>query len=564
MGLDAFEAEEEDIMNMQRLTILARTVSAVATSTALVATTALLPVAAQATAAATPPKVDLRGVAPLPLTGERAAAFEAFVADALDRYGVPGASVAVVQDGEVVYLRGFGVREQGGTDPVTPDTMMMIGSVTKSMTTMLAATLVDDGRLTWETPVATILPSFAAGDAEMTGRLTVRDAFCNCTGLPGRDLEFLFAADELTPEKVVASLKDVAPTAGYGERFLYNNLLVAAGGLALGATASSAPRPLGEAYDLALRERVLGPIGMTGSTFDPVQVLASGDYALPHAAGLSEHVRPLPLRTENVSTAVAPAGALWSNAREMARYLQTELSGGVAPNGRRVVSGENLAVTWAKGVAMPAQPGHLSSLASSMSSYGLGWMSGEYYGQRVINHSGGTYGFASQAAFLPEAGVGIVVLTNARTAGGMFPWAVQYRLFELLFDQEPRMDTELRAIEDAALSAGHVQSPLGPADRTVAVAVVGRYAHPVLKDVTVSLEGDRLVLDTGELTTELRARESEAGHLAEYAMYDPPLSLLPATVAFENGADGQRRLVLTLPGIPGLTSEEQRYVFEPI
>src|SRR5687768_3490992 len=114
--------EVENMMNTQRLTALARTASAIAISAALVASTALSPVAAQATATAAPLTVDLRGIDPQPLTGERAAAFEAYVADALDRYGVPGASVAVVQDGEVVYLRGFGVREQGGTDPVTPDT----------------------------------------------------------------------------------------------------------------------------------------------------------------------------------------------------------------------------------------------------------------------------------------------------------------------------------------------------------------------------------------------------------------------------------------------------------
>jgi CubicO group peptidase (beta-lactamase class C family) len=551
-------------MKAQRITVLARTASTIAISAVLLATTTLAPVAAQATAPVTPSTVDLRGVSPLSLTGERAAAFEAYVADALDRYGVPGASVAVVQNGEVVYLRGFGVREHGSTQPVTPDTMMMIGSVTKSMTTMLAATLVDDELLGWDTPVATVLPELAAGNAEMTRRLTVRDAFCNCTGLPGRDLEFLFTADELTPETVVASLRDVAPTAGHGERFLYNNLLIAAAGYMLGVAASDSPRGLAEGYDVAMRERVLGPIGMTSSTFDPAQALASGDYALPHAAGMSGQVRPLAPRSEHVFAAVAPAGALWSNAREMARYLQTELSGGVAPNGTRVVSAENLAATWAQGVTMPGQPGHLSSLAASMASYGLGWMSGEYRGQRVINHSGGTYGFASQAAFLPEAGVGIVVLTNARTAGGMFPWAVQFRLFELLFDQAPAVDAELWAIEEAALTAGRPHSALGPVDPAAVAAFQGRYTNPVLKDVTVALQGDTLILDTGELSTELRSRESRAGSPTGYAMYDPPMWLLPATVTFEDGADGRPRLILTLPGIEGLTSEEQRYVFEPI
>jgi hypothetical protein len=86
----------------------------------------------------------------------------------------------------------------------------------------------------------------------------------------------------------------------------------------------------------------------------------------------------------------------------------------------------------------------------------------------------------------------------------------------------------------------------------------------VLKDVTVARRGDTLVLDTGELSTELRSRESPAGSPGEYAMYDPPMSLFPATVTFENGVDGRPRLILTVPGIAGLTGQEQRYVFEPI
>src|SRR5690606_24801633 len=120
---------------------------------------------------------DLTGVTPLPLTGERRTAFEAYVADTLHRTGVPGASIAVVQDGEVVFLQGFGVKELGGTDPVTPDTQLMIGSVTKSMTSTLAATLVDEGWLTWDTPLVELLPAFAVADPDLTSRLTIADAF---------------------------------------------------------------------------------------------------------------------------------------------------------------------------------------------------------------------------------------------------------------------------------------------------------------------------------------------------------------------------------------------------
>lgn len=105
----------------------------------------------------------------MPLTGKRRAAFEAYVGDALHRFDVPGAAVAVVENGKVVYLNGFGVKQADGTQPVTPDTMMMIGSMTKSMSTMLAASLVDDGRIAWETSLIDLLPEFAVGDPALPG-----------------------------------------------------------------------------------------------------------------------------------------------------------------------------------------------------------------------------------------------------------------------------------------------------------------------------------------------------------------------------------------------------------
>jgi CubicO group peptidase (beta-lactamase class C family) len=147
------------------------------------------------------PRSDLTDATPLPLTYKRRAAFEAYVADALYRFGVPGAAIAVVQNGDVVYLNGFGVKEVGSTRPVTPDTMMMIGSITKSMTTMLAAALVDDGHLARETRLVDLLPEFAVDDPALTKDLTVRGAFCNCSGVPALNLETYFESSALTPER---------------------------------------------------------------------------------------------------------------------------------------------------------------------------------------------------------------------------------------------------------------------------------------------------------------------------------------------------------------------------
>src|SRR5918994_7527914 len=221
-----------------------------------------------------PPVADLAGVTPLPLTGARRAAFEAYAADAINRLGVPGASVAVVQGGEVVYAQGFGVRALGGTDPVTPDTLMMIGSVTKSMTSTMAATVVDDGWLSWDTPLVDLLPDFAVADPQLTPRLTVADAFCACTGLPRRDLELFFHFDDLAPARLIAQVAELPLTAPLGEQFQYSNQMFAVGGYAAAAAAGAAPNDLYGGYQLVMRERLLNPIGMVRSTFSLADVLA--------------------------------------------------------------------------------------------------------------------------------------------------------------------------------------------------------------------------------------------------------------------------------------------------
>jgi CubicO group peptidase (beta-lactamase class C family) len=510
--------------------------------------------------------VNLTGVAPLQLTGDRRSAFEGYLSKAIRRFGVPGAAVAVIQGGEVAYLRGFGLKELGGTQPVTPDTLLMIGSITKPMTTMLAAALVDDGHLSWNTRLVDVLPQFAAGDRTMTERLTVRDAFCNCSGLPGRDLERYFKTGKLTPEETMTALASVAPVASFGERFIYNNLLVAAGGYIAGVAARGrGADDVGLAYDAAMQERVLSPIGMKRSTFDPAGVRADGDYALPHAADLSGDLRPIPLAAEHdVLLPVRPAGGLWSTTREMARFVQTELAGGIAPSGTRVVSAENLAVTWTPGVAVPNFYSGPPEMAASMSHYGLGWLSGEYRGLRVISHTGGTAGFTAQVAFLPDADLGIAVLSNASALPGAlaFTFAVHFRLLELLFDQPAGMDAHLSALVEAR-GAGRPQLA-SHVDPAAVAPYLGRYTHPTFGEMTIAVRDNRLVLDAGELASELRRRAVDGPSASVYLLHDPPLSFYSeaygATVSFTGGID-EPRVTLTIPRNP--TGPEQTYVFEP-
>lgn len=532
---------------------------------ALLLTTGVVPAAAQeatpvppaATPAATPAApIDLAGVMPQLLTGERRAAFDAYLADSLAQFGVPGASVAVVENGAVVYARGFGVRALGGTQSVTADTRFMIGSDTKNMTSLMAATLVDDGWLSWDTPLHTLLPDFRLADPALTDKVTVADSFCACTGIPRHDLPLLFDADALTPPRLIASLADVAPTAKLGEKFQYSNQMYAIGGYAATVAAGGSPNDLLRAYRLAMADRVLGPIGMTQSSFALEDVLASGDYAEPHAAGLDGVTRRVPLLEEDrFVRSGEPAGGLWSTAADMARYLQTQLSGGVAPDGVRVVSSENLDRTRTKRVAMPASGGP-PPLAGAAQGYAMGWVTGAWHGQRLVWHDGATLGFESQVALLPDAGVGVVVLTNGGAGADLFTLAAQYRLFESLYGLPPEMGPlATKALAARRQLFAKAAASLEPVDPTAVAPFLGRYHNPELGDVTLSRNGGDLLLDAGVIHA--RARRFAGSDPPRYAFTTRPLDNPGIALTLQTGPDGQPQLKIAVGAEGG-----ERYVFD--
>jgi CubicO group peptidase (beta-lactamase class C family) len=403
-----------------------------------------------------------------------------------------------------------------------------MGSTGKSLTTMLMATLVDDDRMAWDTPAVEILPDFAVNDPELSNRITVRNLVCACTGVPRRDLELIFNAHQLSAEDVVASLRTFDFFTDFGEAFQYSNQMVATGGYVAGAAAAGAPpADLMAAYTHALEERVLGPMGLISTTLSFTEVEASDNYAIPHAASFDLSYSPFPLEIETLLNPVAPAGAHWTTLQDMARYLITELNEGIAPDGVRVVSAENLRVTWEPQVAVDAE-----------TSYGLGWFVGEYKGQPLIHHGGNTFGYTSDFAFLPDAGIGIAVLTNAQ-GSNLFNEGVRVRLFELIFAQEPEADAQLAFVyEQMAEANQEVFDRLLPAVDPAAVeSHLGRYRNEALGEVSLTLEDADLYLDAGEFRTRLLPLLNDEEAIEGYLLQDPPLTGLQVKLAQDdNGA----------------------------
>jgi CubicO group peptidase (beta-lactamase class C family) len=471
------------------------------------------------------------GRTPHPLEGERAAAFVDFVEKTRAALNVPGAAVAVVQNGRVVLARGFGVRRLGATGPtdtVTEKTPFLIGSVTKGLTTALMAVAVDRGLFTWDTPVRKLHPGFTLGDEALAARLTMRDLVCACTGLPRSDMELLFEFRGVKPADMLASLARQKPTTAFGETFQYNNQLVAAAGFVT-ARALYPKLEFGAGYDRALREHILRPLGMAKATTDLVAARRAG-LAASHGEDVTGALHALPDDVEDFLLPLRPSGGVAASVLDMAGYLQTELARGQGPDGKRVAT----EAAWLKRREPQVKIGEEES-------YGLGLGVGRTRGVPYVQHTGGTFGQFTTFFVLPEAGVGLVVLTNG--PGGLGGLA-RTRLLELLYDGHPRA-AGLLAFRDAERAKSLARAAEERAENEppeVLAALAGEYTNDRLGRLVLRVENGELTADVGEWRTRLGWQKRADGG-KDLLVLDPPAAGL--TLERAPGADGRPKLTLT-------------------
>ena len=444
-------------------------------------------------------EVRLQDVA-APWTVQVAEEWKAFILSAMERMNVPGVSVAVVQNGTVVFAEGFGVREVGKADPVTPGTRFMIGSTTKPLTTLLMAKLVEQGKVEWSTPVVELLPEFALADPSVTARLELRHTASASTGMPRQDVEWLFRYTGVTPEDRIAQMKTMRPTTGFGETFQYSNYLVAAGGYAAGC-AFHRGVPLEDAYREAMTELIFEPLGMRDSFVRQTDAV-QGEHAKPHAASFEGDTRAIPLQMEKSVESMAPAGGVWSTALDLAQYLKMELALGHLPGGEKYLTEQTLLERRQKGVKI-----------DGTSSYGLGLMISEESGLKIVHHGGNTLGFSSDLFFLPDSGVGVAVLTN-QYAANAFVMAVRQKLFELLYGAPQKaqqmVDSAVKLMADG-LALLREKVTADAEGIAWAGDVVGRYHCAELGSAEISMQGARCFIQFEEWGGGLGFEEQPGG-----------------------------------------------------
>ncbi len=449
-----------------------------------------------------------------PLDAARIAALGAFVEAGRKATGVPGVSVGLVQDGKTVFAGGFGVRELGTPTPVDADSLYMIASNTKALTTLLLARLVDQHKITWDTPVTTLLPSFRLGDAATTRQVLVKHLICACTGLPRQDFEWLFEFKDLTPERAVAALGSMQPTSKFGEMFQYSNPLAGAAGF-IGGHVLFPDLDFGAAYDRAMQEQVLTPLGMTSTTFDYARALA-GNHAAAHASDVDGKPAVAAMAINYSILPVRPAGAGWSNVTDMLKYVQMELAQGTLPGGVRYVS------------KAPLLERRVAQVPTGKdSTYGMGLSVDTTYGVPVVHHGGDMIGFHSDMMWLPDHNVGAVILTNG-DPGWLIRSGFRRKLLEVLFDGRPEADAQLAAGAKtyAEQLAAERKLLTVPAEPALAGTLAARYSNAALGEIAVSRKGAATIFDFGEWKSEVGSRTNPDGSVSF-------LTIEPGLIGFE-------------------------------
>ena len=486
-------------------------------------------------------------------SAELPAGFEAHVRQVMKASGTPGMAIAVVENGQVTLAKGFGVRRQGGTDPVDADTVFLIGSTAKAMTAAAIATLVDAGKLKWDDRVIDHLPGFQMYDAWVTREMTVRDLLVHRSGLGLGAGDLLYVPRGSYPRaEIVRRLRFIKPATSFRSAYAYDNILYTVAGQLIEAVS-------GRSWEQYVREQVFALAGMTRATDELETLWATPNRAFPHArfGGAVRGTGAMRMLDERdqLPQAAAPAGLVAASATDMARWLQVQLAGGAVPGGGRVFSAAAGKEMWTPVTPIPITPlpEPVAAITPGFDAYALGWEVRDYRGARIVWHAGGLFGMTSTVVLIPERQVGFAIELNSEEAEprhGLM-WELIDHYLGLPHQDWPAKFKAYRAQRIAAAEAVVTAKTKAPAKIGPSLPLAryaGRYVDPWYGPITIG---------TGKrgLTVDFTPTPRMAGRLEHYqydtfvARFDDA-NIEPAYLTFALDADGKVARITAKPVSP--------------
>jgi CubicO group peptidase (beta-lactamase class C family) len=424
---------------------------------------------------------------PAPLQG-----LDRFIEDGMAEWDIPGLSIAVVKDGELVHAAGYGVLEKGDTRPVDEHTLFGVASVSKAFTAAAVGILVDEGRLDWDDPVVRHLPGFRLYDPFVSETVTVRDLLTHRVGvgrMTGNRIRWLPHRER---DELVYRIRYLEPEQTFRNGYVYSNVMYMVAGQVVEAVS-------GMSWDDFVRTRIFEPLGMERSNTSITAIAEGENAAWPHQE-IEGEVVAIPRRNFDV---VGASASINSSAEEISTWMRLHLGASGEVDGVRLLEESTVREMHRAQNAIPD-----GGLTGNLASYGLGWRLSAHEGRRTSEHGGATDGMNSTLVLVPEEDLGVFITTNTFNS---FMNALANRVVDRYLGIEDRpwdaMYREAYLSRYEALSAVrdsiHAAREEGAATSVPLEAFTGRYYDDLYAEAEVRLEGEGLVLTFWEDDTQV-------------------------------------------------------------
>jgi CubicO group peptidase (beta-lactamase class C family) len=335
-------------------------------------------------------------------------------------FNVPGIAVAVIKDGKVIHLKGYGVRSLNTSQPVDENTLFGIASNTKAFTTAALGILIDQGKLQWDDKVVKYIPEFQLYDPYVTKEFTIRDLLTHRSGLGlgAGDLMIFPGSTDFTQNDVIYNLRFLKAVSSFRSKYDYDNNLYIVAGEVLA-------RVSGKSWEDFIEEQILQPLSMTHSaaTFDRLREQTN---IIDAHAPVDGTVRVI---ARHNGKADHPAGAIYSCVADLSKWVMLQLAHGKYGESlnKQLFSTKVHKDMWSPQTIQPVSAFNATNYNTHFAAYGLGFGLSDVKGHVQINHTGGLEGMVTQITMLPELNLGIIVLTNQQEGGAFTAIANQIK-----------------------------------------------------------------------------------------------------------------------------------------
>jgi len=416
----------------------------------------------------------------------------AFIKDSLDNYiqtglkdwDIPGLSVVIVKNGQVVYMKGFGVRDLKSGKPVDDQTLFMIASNTKLFTGTALALLEARKRISLNDRITKYFPSYRLYDTTTTELVTIRDLLSHRIGTKTFQGDFTFWNTTLTREEIMKRMRLLKPSQQFRQDYGYCNSCFLTAGEVI-------PKVTGQPWEKFISDSILHPLGMNNTLVLSTGVAAQSNVAVPYTTSYTNTLMQVPYDNWNN---LAPAASIVSNVNELSHWLIMQLDSG-RYQGKQIIPWGAIQKTRDANIITGSRKASLFPI--HFRAYGLGLFMADYNGRQVFWHTGGAGGMVSNVCFVPEEKLGIAVLTNNDNQG--FFEALRYQILDSYLGV-PYVNRSLQQLwgfrrdmkEQVDEISGWKARVKGQKPELPLSAYTGSYKNELYGKILISQTGDKL------------------------------------------------------------------------